>query len=522
MSKVAIIDGGFAGYRDRQASGDLPASLITQNLCSGGFEGDDHGTGVAEIVHEMAPSAQLYLVCGGTEVEVGRAKDYAKSVGAQIISSSIGSPISGRGDGTGGPGSNAAIVADARASGILWVNAAGNYGRTHWSGTFVDADGDGLHHFTPVDEGNTIVIPEGGTVDVSLKWDDWPASAQDYDLWFGRQSDFRVVARSENLQNGIQRPTEYLTYTNPGPTQAFDVLIVSDGATRAPRFDLYIDGASSSLQYQVREGGIAEPATSPHVMAVGAACWQSGALEPYSSSGPTIDGRIKPDIAGPDDVSSATYGASAGCGQAGGFSGTSASAPHVGGAAALVKHANPTFGPAQIQAFLEQRAVDAAPTGKDNGYGAGRLALGAPPSTSAPPPTNAVDLAASLTVSPATVARNGAVTMTATATNVGGGAAAGPIRLILKVPQSLGAVSATAGGQACQFEAAAQRGKLQSRVLCLISGLTDGQTVTATATAAASQSGPLPVVARVKPAPGASADPKPANNQVGQTVTVAP
>ena len=34
---------------------------------------DDHGTAVAEIVHEMAPDAQLYLVCVGTEVDLAAA-----------------------------------------------------------------------------------------------------------------------------------------------------------------------------------------------------------------------------------------------------------------------------------------------------------------------------------------------------------------------------------------------------------------------------------------------------------------
>ena len=39
-----------------------------------------------------------------------------------------------RGDGTRLIGS---LVADARANGILWVNAAGNEGETHWSGTLL-------------------------------------------------------------------------------------------------------------------------------------------------------------------------------------------------------------------------------------------------------------------------------------------------------------------------------------------------------------------------------------------------
>jgi hypothetical protein len=56
-----------------------------------------------------------------------------------------------RGDGSGGAGRPDAIVADARAQGVLWVNAAGNYAQEHWSGTFFDPDlndeNDDFHDF---------------------------------------------------------------------------------------------------------------------------------------------------------------------------------------------------------------------------------------------------------------------------------------------------------------------------------------------------------------------------------------
>ena len=68
-----------------------------------------------------------------------------------------------------------------------------------------------------------------------------------------------------------------------------------------------------------------EPASSPAVVAVGAACWDgSQQYEQYSSMGPTADGRPKPELTAPDSVATATYGHSGGCGQ--GFAGTSAAA----------------------------------------------------------------------------------------------------------------------------------------------------------------------------------------------------
>ncbi|MFZ1753621.1 MAG: S8 family serine peptidase, partial [Caldilineaceae bacterium] len=61
------------------------------------------------------------------------------------------------------------------------------------------------------------------------------------------------------------------------------------------------------------------------------------------------------------------------------FSGTSAAAPHVAGAAALVKQAYPQASPAEIRAFLQGRALDVGAAGRDTQTGVGRLWLGTPP-----------------------------------------------------------------------------------------------------------------------------------------------
>lgn len=58
--KVGVIDAGFEGLAQRQADSDLPANVVMQDFCGGGFStATEHGTAVAEIVHEMAPEAQL-------------------------------------------------------------------------------------------------------------------------------------------------------------------------------------------------------------------------------------------------------------------------------------------------------------------------------------------------------------------------------------------------------------------------------------------------------------------------------
>ncbi len=375
--KVAIIDLGFGGLAAREAAGEIPAGAVNVDMCPvDGYSNEVHGTAVAEIVHEMAPSAQLYLICIDDEVSLGNAEAYAKANHIQIISHSVGWFNTSRGDGSGGAGTPDAIAADATANGILWINSAGNEAQQHWSGNFVD-DGSSFNAFAPGVHTDGFFVAGGGTACVFLKWDGWPITTQDYDLGLYSQSGGSPVATSVNDQTTGAPPVEALCYTNPGPTAPFYVAIVKFAATSAPRFDLFVEGDVGPPQYQVPAGSLTEPASSPQTFAAGAICWQNSALEPYSSQGPTIDGRTKPDIAGQDSESSATYGGFSGCGTSG-FSGTSAAAPTTAGAAALLWSLHPTWDYRQVESALQAQAIDLGTPGIDNLFGAGGLHLSLP------------------------------------------------------------------------------------------------------------------------------------------------
>jgi hypothetical protein len=399
-AKIGVIDFGFTGYQTRQAGGDLPNNLITKDLCQGSFNasGGEHGTAVGEIVYEMAPSAQLYLICVNSDVDLGLAKDYAKAQGINIIVHSASWFNTSRGDGTGSASSPNATVADAKNSGILWVNSAGNRAQQHWSGTFRDDDGNGLHNFNDpgaapaqLDNGNTVFLSTNQQICVFLRWDAWPTTNIDYDLRLTTSTGGTLVAKSANLQNGTQAPIEGFCYTNnTGTSQNFAFAIKKNGSpSTTPLLELFVT-PGPDLEWQTAAGSVTEPGSSPNAFAVAAVCWQNNRLEDYSSRGPTIDGRIKPDIAGQSVVSSATYGPWISCPANGNgtgnvsFNGTSAAAPHVGGAAALVKGANPTFTGDQIRSSLEGRAIDKGTPGKDNDFGIGVLALGAVPGSGTP------------------------------------------------------------------------------------------------------------------------------------------
>lgn len=87
---------------------------------------------------------------------------------------------------------------------------------------------------------------------------------------------------------------------------------------------------------------------------------------PYSGG---REGLIKPDLLAPgEDVLSTQQG-----GGYLGFTGTSASCPHVAGAMALLLEILPEITPAEMTLILELSATDLGTAGKDNDYGAGLL-----------------------------------------------------------------------------------------------------------------------------------------------------
>ncbi len=374
-SRVAIIDVGFGGLQQAQAAGEINPGAITIDDCHGAFSGERHGTAVAEIVSEEAPGAQLYLICEDSEASLLQAEQYAVANGVNVINHSVGWFGEWAGDGRGPAGTPDAVAADAAAHNILWVNAAGNEALVHWAGTWKDANNNGALDFIPGDEINDFIVPQGGTVCVSLRWNEWPAAQHDYDLYLYDEVSGQTVARSEADQTQTHgSPVEDFCYANPGPTHAMGFAITVYGAVGAAPLDVFVDG-TGPLQWQVSAGSIVDPAASTNTLAVGAVCWQNQIGETFSSRGPTSDGRVKPDLVGPDRVSGLTYGPFDSCGGRSGFAGTSAASPYLAGAAALVHQRYPSLTAAQLKSYLVAHALDLGDPGVDNTFGAGIMKL---------------------------------------------------------------------------------------------------------------------------------------------------
>jgi subtilase family protein len=158
-----------------------------------------------------------------------------------------------------------------------------------------------------------------------------------------------IAASSTYIQNGSQDPVEAVSFSyDPsrapytaevvwvsGPTSGLDVTLFSFDNTFSPAI-----AASSTM----------DPADAHGALAVGAIPQSSYSetippLEPYSSQGPTTDGRTKPDFCAPDGTSTYTYGIL-------GSYGTSFSAPVAAGAVALRQQKLGFFYPADLVGTL--------------------------------------------------------------------------------------------------------------------------------------------------------------------------
>ena len=376
--KVGVIDIGFVNVPSLRNRGELPAVFSRDFTGKGIFErgslSEDamvHGSACAEIVHDIAPDAEIHLYKVDDIVSLENAKDAAIQEGLDIVTVSLGWDFArGFGDGTG---IACEIADDAFQKNVLWVNAAGNEAQRKISAQLSDPDADGYHNFDGDDEiVNLKNVQVGDEVKAFLTWNEWPRTSHDYDLLLVKiatDGSTAVVERADTKQS-YSPPLEWLVYTirEPG-TYGLAVWRARDAKVTlfkliSPSHDL--DGPISIA------GSLTSPGDARGALTVGALGhrnYATGPIESYSSQGPTFDGRIKPDLVAPAGVLTRSYGPS-------GYYGTSAATPHVAGAAALLKSSNPVhYNARRLKDALMRSVVDMGTPGPDNVYGAGRLEL---------------------------------------------------------------------------------------------------------------------------------------------------
>ncbi len=369
-TKVAIIDLGFDGWEDLP-EGELPAGVEAMGFDSTGAldTGTDHGTQMAEIIHDVAPDAKLVLVTFNDNY-MDEMVTWLLANEVDVVSMSL-EWTDGPLDGTHWSSEHIQRGIDA---GITWVVAAGNSAKRHHVGTTADVDGDGWVELDSVStEFNEFHMAAGAIADLLLTWDD---AATDLDLCV---FDMETLTEGEPTQvdcangpqNGGELAIEALTITNTSDASRRFGYSINHFSGDEVIYDTRIWG-SGYLQFWNPAASIGVPANMTDALTVGAVAWNTLDLQPYSGWGPNMQGVLKPDVVAPDQITTSQW---AGVSN----TGTSYATPHVAGVAALMIGAMPDLTPAQVKQRLKDRASQAdAP---DHRQGWGLVALGSLPSS---------------------------------------------------------------------------------------------------------------------------------------------
>ncbi|MDX6538161.1 MAG: hypothetical protein QOD37_2502 [Gaiellales bacterium] len=388
--RIAIVDLGFGpSWRSLLGKELPPLSQIDATMSfdhtsgkpdieglSNADEPTGHGANVAQVVWDIAPGARYTFVNYHTQLELSQAVDWLVNgpdgkprVDIVVHSNSF---LDGPFDGTGVA---ARAVDRAHDAGIFWANSAGNYARRHWEGVAGDPDKDGWADIGPAGRGYlTFPLTAGIGMGATLYWNTCtkagasvPASSASFQIDVADTAPSSPVVYAQG-QKDASLPSGSVGYL-PATSGTYGLRVLQ--GTPGVTCNLEIFGGGVELGDEATVGSsVPTPGDARGSFTVGARDWQGDAAADYSSQGPTEDGRLKPDAVAP--ASTAVWPGIA-------MVGTSASAPHAAGAAALLMQRDRAAGqpsdPDTIARELTSTALDIAPPGPDEVTGAGRIRL---------------------------------------------------------------------------------------------------------------------------------------------------
>lgn len=346
--------------------------------------GGGHGVAVAEIIHNAAPRAELYLATVVTTADLAAAIEWFGSQGVTVINRSETSEFDGPGTGSG---PTASLIDRAVALDMVWVAAAGNAGGgggrggQNWVGNFNDPDGNGLHNF---ENGSERMAFSCGFL-LGMRWDDWGRSAipTDYDIYiYDTPTTFVPEAVGEDLQSQASHvPLEHVTTTcqSADDIDYLSILRFDDVAPDGTDEIQILGNQTIMGEWTNRHSalGPGNDSVNPGAIVVGASRSPTvDIIATFSSQGPTFDGRPAIDILAPSCLPIPAFFDSC-------FDGTSASAPVVTGAVAVLRSAGVISSAQQANRVIGEVAADGGPVGIDNAYGNGVLTLPNPGSLGA-------------------------------------------------------------------------------------------------------------------------------------------
>ncbi len=434
--RIGVLSNGVTSLAASQATGDVPPTCSTLtppateqcvNVVPGQAGSADEGTAMLEVIHDIAPAAQLWFATANPTITQFATNILAlrNIYNCDIIVDDVGYfAESAFQDGqavTVISPNNAGIVTqavnDVVASGALYFSSAANSGNLNdvtsgtWEGDFVDGGtlaltGTGrVHDFDPTAAvaQSDLLTTGSGTAPVTLQWSDpLGGSANDYDLYILNSTSTTIITSSTNVQTGTQDPYEQTSVTVAANRRAVIVQKVG-AANRFLHLDtnrgvLTIATSGNTHGHNAASGAYgvaATPVFMPFVFPVGATFFNgpfpnlftnSAKTETFSSDGPRrsfFQGNGTPFTPGnfsstggvlfQQPLITASDGNSVtGVGGFGSpFYGTSCAAPTGAAIAALLKSANVALTPGQIRNALTTTALDIETAGvdRDTGYG---------------------------------------------------------------------------------------------------------------------------------------------------------
>jgi len=403
--------------QDQAASADNLPSMSNIQVVDDSWNGGRTHEGLAmmEIVHNVAPHAYLAFATGYGKLDasgnnnlgmmnLSNAIDKLAATGCNVITDDIlylEEPAF-----EDGP---VAQNINAR-SNIVFTSAAGNWAKDVYSFTF-DAlpnqyigKGSAWNTFTIHDNKKNdykqqFMIPPGKGIEVMLQWDD-PYMAgtadDDFDLYLVDVATNGIVEASTNVQDGGHSggksiPFEHLTYfSNPCyGSQGYKLYITryASGANPTPRMKLLILGTNDYFDPPKNRSIFGHSAASNCISCAAMNAmnnqgnynttedWSSrGPVEIVDMSGTIISGhrpssiRLKPDVASIEGISTKVPNFDP-------FGGTSASAPHVAGIAAMLMSSGlftPKLTAMQVENAIRDGCIDYDDPGWDSVSGYGR------------------------------------------------------------------------------------------------------------------------------------------------------
>jgi hypothetical protein len=373
--KVAVLDFGFDGFDGVRPY--LPADTVAvehydpdfvRQFDLGdpdfrkGFEpGNPHGRQMAQIVWAVTGSRpdgpKFYLLNANGPTLFRRAVRYAIEAGVDVI---LFSGVFEGGGNYDGRGPINRAVDEAVRAGILWVNAAGNFGQLVYNGP-VQVGANGRVRLGPEPRGTALSFRnrfDEAAVTVTLTWNDYreaedAGTRKDLDLfvedWTGA-----AVAAGEAVQVDGDGPAGPGQSRNPRERVVLDGLAADPGRPYRLRVQAkagafgpddrlrilvapaqrlaFTDpktgrtGPAVELLEATGTGEIYPPADHPSIVTV-------GDVDPASGVGPTADGRLKPDVLMADSQAVFTSGEVT--------AGSSNAAAYFAGVAVVLKAAQP-------------------------------------------------------------------------------------------------------------------------------------------------------------------------------------